>query len=189
MRQDIDPIKLGRRLSRNWWTLVLRGAIAVLFGLFALFLPGITLTSLVFLFGAFALGGGILLIISAFRDRVRGASGWVLLLNGVISVAIGVLAFIYPGLTALSLLYLIAAWAVVTGIFEIIAAIQLREEISTEWLLAIAGIASIAFGILLAVYPGAGALALVWIIAGYALFFGILLMILGFRLRNWRGQE
>lgn len=187
MRQNTDPVRFAARLARNWWTIALRGAIAILFGIAALAFPGITLVSLVYLFAAFVLGSGILLIVAALRDRLHDVNGWLLLIEGIIAIAAGVAAFFYPGITALALVYFIAAWAIVTGIIEIITAIQLRKEIAGEWLLALAGIASVAFGFLLAINPGSGALALVWIIAIYAIFFGLLLLLLGFRLRNWEG--
>ena len=189
MTQNLDPLRIGTRLARNWWTVTLRGVFAIIFGLVTLFWPRITLTALVFLFAAFILGNGILLVILALKDRLNNAHGWLLLLEGAISIALGVLAFAWPTITALALLYLIAAWAVMTGIFEIIAAIGLRKEIENEWLLAVLGIASVIFGVLLAIWPGAGAIAILWVIATYAIFFGILLLILGFRLRMWSSQR
>ena len=182
---NLDPMRMGTRLARNWWTVALRGAIAIIFGLAALFWPDITLTALIFIFAAFVLVSGVLLAIAAFRDGLNHTHAWLMLLEGVIGIAIGIMAFVWPGITALVLLYIIAAWAIVTGVLEIIAAIQIRKEIQNEWLLAIAGIASILFGILLLVWPIAGALAILWIIAAYAIIFGVLLLILAFRLRNW----
>ena len=185
MTQNLDPMRMGTRLARNWWTVAFRGAIAIIFGLAALFWPDITLTALVFIFGAFVLVSGVLLVIAAFRDGLNHTHAWLLLLEGIIGIAIGIMVFIWPAITALVLLYLIAAWAIVTGILEIIAAIQVRKEIENEWLLALAGIASVLFGILLIVWPMAGALAILWIIAAYAIVFGVLLLILAFRLRSW----
>jgi uncharacterized membrane protein HdeD (DUF308 family) len=185
MTQNLDPLRMGTRLARNWWTVAFRGVIAIIFGLAALFWPDITLTALVFIFGAFVLVSGVLLVIAAFRDGLNHTHAWLLLLEGVIGIAIGIMVFIWPAITALVLLYLIAAWAIVTGVLEIIAAIQVRKEIENEWLLALAGIASVLFGILLIVWPIAGALAILWIIAAYAIVFGVLLLILAFRLRSW----
>jgi len=185
MRQNFDPMRMGTRLARNWWTVALRGAIAIIFGLAALFWPDITLTALVFIFAGFVLVSGVLLALAAFRDGLTHTHGWLMLLEGAIGIAIGVMAFIWPGITALVLLYLIAAWAIVTGVLEIIAAIQVRKEIQNEWLLALAGIASVLFGVLLIIWPIAGALAILWIIAAYAIIFGVLLLILAFRLRSW----
>lgn len=182
---NLDPMRMGTRLARNWWTVALRGAISIIFGLAALFWPDITLTALILIFAAFVLVSGVLLAIAAFRDGLTHTHGWLMLLEGAIGIAIGVMAFISPGITALVLLYLIAAWAIVTGVLEIIAAIQVRKEIENEWLLALAGISSVMFGVLLIIWPIAGALAILWIIAAYAIIFGVLLLILAFRLRSW----
>ncbi|MBU7582982.1 MAG: HdeD family acid-resistance protein [Nostoc sp. TH1S01] len=189
MTENLEPTRIGTRLARNWWTLALRGTLAIIFGLAALFWPGITLTALVFLFAAFALGGGILLAIAGFKDHLGNLHGWLLVIEGAIGVAVGVMAFIWPGITALVLLYLIAAWAIITGIFEIVAANHLRQEIDNEWLLIAAGIASLVFGILLIIWPIAGALAILWVTAAYAIVFGILMLLLAFRLRKWGEQR
>jgi uncharacterized membrane protein HdeD (DUF308 family) len=179
-------------LSRNWWMLAVRGVVAVLFGIMAFIWPGLTLWALVFLFGAYVLLDGVFALVSAFTGRETDDRWWVLLLEGVAGVAAGLIAFIWPGMTAFVLVYLIAAWAIVTGIIEIAAAIRLRKEIEGEWILALSGLASIIFGVLMILWPGAGALAVVWLIAAYAIFFGILLIFLAFRVRNrgvdFRGQ-
>ncbi len=171
-------------LKRHWWLLVLRGLAAVLFGVLAFIWPNLALASLVLLFGAYALVDGVLTIIAAFRRTDTDRHWWVLLLEGVVGILAGVAAFVWPGLTALALLYLIAAWAIITGIFEIIAAVRLREEIEGEFWLGLGGLLSLIFGILLVLMPGPGALAVVWLIAGYAIAFGVLLVILGFRVRQ-----
>jgi uncharacterized membrane protein HdeD (DUF308 family) len=174
-------------LRRNWWLLALRGLFAVLFGILAFAWPGLTLLTLIYLFGWYALINGILsffLAAKAPKGYSRLAS---LILGGLISILAGLLTFFMPGITALGLLILIAAWAIVNGIMEIAAAIKLRKVITNEWLLILAGIASIIFGVLLFVQPGAGALVLVWWIGSFALVFGILLMILAFKMRNWKG--
>ena len=171
-------------LARNWWVLVLRGVAAVLFGLAAFVWPAITLTALVLLFGAYAFVDGIFAVVAAVSGPVRQARWWVLLLEGIAGILAGVLTFIWPGITALVLLYLIAAWALITGILEIVAAVRLRQEIEGEWLLALSGIVSVLFGLYIAALPGAGALAVVWIIGAYALVFGVLLLALGLRLRS-----
>jgi len=189
MSQNLEDLRIGKRLARNWWTLALRGILAILFGLAALFLPGITLTALVFFFAAFALGGGILLAIAGFKDHLTNIHGWLLLIEGAIGVAVGVMAFIWPTITALILLYLIAAWAIFTGIFEIIVASHLRQEIENEWLLIASGIASLVFGILLIIWPVAGALAILWMIAAYAIVFGVLMLLLALKLRKWGEQR
>jgi uncharacterized membrane protein HdeD (DUF308 family) len=176
-------------LARNWWALALRGLFDVLFGIAAFVWPGITLVALVLLYGAFAMVDGIFALTAVLVGRTPGGRPWwSLLLEGVFGLAVGILTFAWPGITALALLYLIAAWALVTGILEITAAIQLRKEIQGEWLLALAGILSVLFAGILVVNPGAGALAVVWIIGAYAIAFGVLLLMLGFRLRSWLRQ-
>lgn len=169
-------------LARNWWAVVLRGVFAVIFGLLALIWPGATLFVLIMLFGAYALVDGVFALIAAFR--VAGGDRWPLLLEGVVGILIGLLTFFWPGVTALVLLSFIAAWAIITGIFEIVAAIRLRREIEGEWALGLAGVASLIFGVLLILFPGAGALSLIWLIGAYAIVFGILLILLGLRLRG-----
>jgi uncharacterized membrane protein HdeD (DUF308 family) len=171
-------------LARNWWAVGLRGLIAILFGLAALFWPGITLFAPVFLFGVYALVDGVLSIVAAFRAAEHHTRWWPLLLVGLAGIAAGLLTFFYPGVTAIALLYIIAAWAIVTGILEIIAAFQLHREISNEWLLGLSGLAAVIFGILATLMPGAGALAIVWLIGIYAVIFGVLQLWLAYRLRN-----
>jgi uncharacterized membrane protein HdeD (DUF308 family) len=173
-------------LTRHWWILAVRGALAVLFGLLALIWPGITVLALVLLFGAYALVDGVLALYTALFDRGRpGGRGW-LVLEGVAGVLAAIGAFVWPDITALVLLYFIAAWALVTGVAEIVAAIRLRQEIEGEWLMILSGALSILFGILAFLFPGAGALAVVWLIATYAIAFGIVMVILAFRLRRHR---
>lgn len=172
-------------LAHNWWALAVRGAIAILFGIFVFLWPGISLTALVLVFAAFAFADGVLAIVAGMRSLGRHGRWGTLLLEGLLGIAIAVVTVLWPAVTALALLLLIAAWAVVTGILEVAAAIRLRREIRGEWLLALAGVASIAFGVLLALNPGAGALAVLWLIAAYAVVFGVLLLALGLRLRAW----
>lgn len=170
--------------TTNWWALVIRGLAAIVFGILAFIWPDITITALVLVFGAYAFVDGLFAIIAGVRAPKSLSRWWLLLIEGVLSVGAGVVAFLMPGITALFLLIMIASWAIVTGVIQIIAAIQLRKEIAGEWLMVVGGIASIVFGGLLLYDPGAGALAVVWIIGGYALLFGILLMALGFKLRS-----
>ncbi len=184
MRQPSNR-RIATLLARNWWTLVLRGVLAILFGIAVFIWPQISIFVLVGLFGFFVLLSGILALIAAFGSRQLEANRWLLVFEGIVGIIAGVLVFFWPAITALILLYFIAAWAIITGIIEIIAAIQLRKEIENEWLLALAGIASILFGFLAVIRPGAGALAILWVIGGYAIIFGIMLLILGLRLRNW----
>ncbi len=168
----------------SWWLMALRGLAAVLFGVMAFVWPGITLLTLVYLFGAYALVNGVLAFILAYRgpeDRRVGS----LISEAIISVVAGVVALVVPGITALALVVLIAFWAIVTGVIEIVGAVRLRKVISNEWLLILAGIISLVFGVLLLFQPGAGALALVWWIGAFAIVFGVLLFALAFRMRKW----
>jgi uncharacterized membrane protein HdeD (DUF308 family) len=172
-------------LSRNWWVVLLRGVAALLFGAITLFAPGLSIAALVLVFGAYALADGVFAIVSATRRRRTNDRWWVLLLEGLAGIVAGVLTLLWPGITAIVLLYLIAARALVAGVLEIVAAIRLRKVMTDEWLLALSGVASVVFGALLIVFPGAGALALVLWIGAYALLAGGLLVALGLRLRSW----
>ena len=173
-------------LARNWWLVILRGVAALIFGLLTLFNPPASLAVMILFFGAYALVYGAFAIFTAIANR-RGERYWMaLLVGGLASLALGVLTFLMPGVTALVLLYFIAAWALLTGISEIVAGIRLRKVIRGEWLLVLTGVLSIVFGVLLFVYPGAGALAVTLWIGAYATVIGILLIALGFRLRSWR---
>ncbi len=172
-------------LSRNWWALALRGLAAILFGILAFAWPGITLFVLILFFGAYMLVDGIFAIVAAVRAAGDEARWWLMLLEGILGVVVGLVAFFWLGLTALALLYLIAAWAIVTGIMEIAAAIRLRREVVGEWALILGGALSVLFGVLLVVIPArAGLLSLTWLIGAYAVVFGVLLVVLAFRLRN-----
>ena len=165
--------------------MLLRGVAGIIFGLATFFAPEISLTVLVLVFGAYAFLDGVLALISAIRRRGATDHWWLLVLEGVMGVAVGVLTFVWPDITALALLYLIAAWALVTGGLEIAAAIRLRKVITGEWLLVLTGIASVALGVLLILFPEPGALAVVLWIGAYALVSGVLLIALGIRLRSW----
>jgi uncharacterized membrane protein HdeD (DUF308 family) len=174
---DIDT------LARNWWLIALRGLAGILFGIITFVAPGITLAALVLLFGAYAFADGVLAIVSAVRRRGTSERWGMLLLEGVVGVAAGLVTLFWPGITALTLLYVIAFWALLTGVLEVAAAIRLRKVMTGEWLLALSGVASIVFGVAVALFPAAGALALVIWIGAYMLVFGALLVALGFRLR------
>lgn len=172
-------------LARNWWVMLLRGVAGILFGIVAVLGPGISLAALVLVFGAYAFADGVLNVASAIRRRGASDRWWALLLEGVVGIATGIVSFVWPGITALVLLYLIAVWALVTGAFEIGAAIRLRKIITGEWLLVLSGIASIVLGVLLMLFPGPGALVVVLWIGAYALVSGALLIALALRLRSW----
>jgi uncharacterized membrane protein HdeD (DUF308 family) len=179
---------LANQLNRNWWVLALRGLAAVIFGVLAFIWPGITLLSLTLLFGAYALAHGILALVMAFKAPKGQPHSGSLIFEGVVSIVAGMLAFMWPGLTTLTLLFLIAAWAILNGVLEIVAAIRLRKEIRGEWLLVLAGILSLAFGLLILAWPGAGALAVVFWIGSFAIVFGAMLIGLAFRMRRWRSE-
>ena len=172
-------------LARNWWVFVVRGALAILFGLCTLAMPGIALTTVILLYGAYAFIDGITAAIAAFTKRMPGDGfPWSVLFIGLAGIAAGILTFMYPGLTALALLYFIAAWYIVRGASEIAVAIRLRKEIEGEgWLIA-AGALSVLFGLFLYARPGAGALALLAVIGVFAMVFGVILIALGFKLKG-----
>ena len=167
--------------NRMWWALLLRGIAAVLFGLAALFWPNETLWVLIVFFGAYALVSGAFAIAAGIADSSRR---WLLITEGVLGVVAGLIAFFWPGLTALVLLYVIAGWAIFTGILEIMTAISLRREIDNEWIMILGGALSVLFGVLLAVLPGVGLLSLTWLIGIYALIFGVAFIVLGFKIRG-----
>jgi uncharacterized membrane protein HdeD (DUF308 family) len=169
-------------LARHWWVIGLRGLAAILFGILAFVWPGMTLAVLVLLFGAYALVDGVLTLIAALRGDAQHRM--VMLIEGIVSVLAGVVTFAFPGLTALVLLYIIAFWAILTGVLEIVAAFRLRRAISNELGLIIGGVLSVLFGLVLVIVPGAGALAVVFLIGAYAIIFGIALLGLAWRLRE-----
>ena len=171
-------------LKRHWWVPVLRGVAAIIFGTMAFVYPGLTVAVLVLLFGAWVLVDGIFRVIGAIGHRASDPDwGWQLVI-GILGIIIGFLTFHAPGITALALVIYIAAWALMIGVTEIALAIKLRHEIKGEWLLIVMGVASILFAVLLLWNPVPGALALLWLIGSYAIVFGILAVILGFRLRS-----
>jgi uncharacterized membrane protein HdeD (DUF308 family) len=176
-----------RLLASHWWVLALRGLLAVLFGALALVWPSTTVRALVILFGIYALVDGLFSLLSALTNR-RRSGWWLLLIEALAGIGAGIGAFIWPQITALVLLYLIAAWAIVTGLFELIAAYLPRRHLEGEWVLALAGLVSIGLGVLLALRPGSGLIPLVWFVGAYAVVFGILLIVLGLRLRGLRGE-
>jgi uncharacterized membrane protein HdeD (DUF308 family) len=171
-------------LGRYWWVLVLRGLLAIAFGVVAYLWPGLTLETLVLFFGAWVFVSGAFEVAAALASRGTRDEWWVLLLEGVLGIALGFLAWRAPGITALALVLYIAAWALVTGVLEVVAAIRLRKEIEGELWLGLSGLLSIGFAILLMLSPGAGALALLWLIAAYAVVFGVTLILLGLRVRR-----
>lgn len=175
-------------LSRSWWMLALRGVLALAFGILAFIWPSLTLAALVALFAAYVLISGVVSILGAIKNRKADREWWLVLILGLVSVAAGAISIMQPALTALVLVLVMGANALVTGVLDIAVAIRLRKTIEGEWLLIAAGIASIVFGILVFLFPGAGALALVWLISAHAIATGILLLGLAFRARGW-GQR
>lgn len=171
-------------LSKYWWLFALRGVFSIIFGILAFVWPGITLGALVILFGVYALIDGVSTLVAAVSGRSENDRWWVMLLEGLVGVAAGVLTFLWPAITAMILLFLIAFWALFTGVLEIIAAIRLRKEIENEWVLGLIGVLSILFGIVMLVNPGAGALALIWVIGSYAILFGVLLLYLAYKVHG-----
>lgn len=171
-------------IVKNWWLHVLRGILAILFGIVAIIWPGITLHVLVLLFGIYLILEGILALSAAFVRRKQSTYWWLLLIEGFMSLGVGFFALVWPSLTAVVLLVFIAVWAILTGIVEIMAAVQLRKVIRGEWTLGLAGFISILIGIFLIAKPLAGVVAVVWIIGLYAILFGVLLTFLGFKVRK-----
>jgi uncharacterized membrane protein HdeD (DUF308 family) len=171
-------------ITRNWWLVALRGTLAVIFGAAAFVWPGLTFEVLVLLFGAYALVDGVIVLSFGLMAAGDGQRWWPLVLGGVVGIATGVLTFVQPAAMALALVYVIGAWAVVTGVLEIVAAIRLRKVITSEWLMGFSGLLSIVFGAVVLAQPGTGALALVFLFGFYAILAGISQISLGFRLRG-----
>jgi uncharacterized membrane protein HdeD (DUF308 family) len=168
----------------HWWALALRAGAAIIMAIIAFALPAVTLVAIVLLFGFYAVIDGVLALIAAFRE-IRNHGHWgVMLLEGVIGIAAGVIALLWPGIGALALTLIVAAWALATGVLEVIMAIRLRRVITGEWLLIVSGVLSIALAIVVAIFPGVGALALIWWMGAYALVYGIVMLTLSLRLRR-----
>ena len=172
-----------RLLAQNWWLFVLQGVLAILFGVAAYLWPGRALGALITLFGVYATLDGILVLIRAFRAAALKAPWWPFLLQGLVSLGAGVGTLAWPGLTALLLVYCIGSWALIGGVLQVVAGIKLRDELEGEWTLIVSGILSAIFGLWMIAAPGEGALALVWLIAGYAIVLGIAAISAGLRLR------
>ena len=179
---------LSKLMSVYWWVLLLRGVLAILFGIAAYAWPGMTLATLVTLFGAFAFVDGIFNVFHAFSGRKEDERWWVLLLEGLLGIAFGVITFQAPEITATVLILYIAFWAMATGVLRIILAVRLRKEIEGEWWMALAGLAGIVFGVLMVARPGAGALALLWLVAIWAIVGGVFLVILSFKVKGLGGR-
>ena len=171
-------------IARWWWTFIIRGIVAIAFGVLAFLAPAWGIAVLVALFGAWALIDGVTGLVGGIRSRGRDRSWWLSILEGIVGIVAGVFAFLFPVLAAGALIFIIAAWAIVTGVFEIVAAIRLRDQIRGEFWLGLAGVASILSGVVIYLFPAAGALSIVWLIGSFAIAFGVFLLILGWRLRR-----
>ena len=172
-------------VSRDWWVFAIRGTAAIVFGILAFIWPGATLAALVLLFGAYVLIDGVALLVALIRgDALARRHAWAVGIMGVLGIVAGVVTFGWPGLTALSLLYLVAVWAIAMGTFQVIAAIALRREIDGEFWMALGGVASIAFGAFLVAFPGAGLLSLVWLVGIWSVVFGVSSLGLAYRLHD-----
>jgi uncharacterized membrane protein HdeD (DUF308 family) len=173
-----------RLLASKWWIFLVRGLCAVAFGVLAFASPGAALLSLALVWGAYALLDGAAALVAAVSARGEEGHFWQLLLVGILGLLAGALTFAWPGLTALLMLYLVAWWAIFRGAFEIAAAVRVRREIENEWILGLAGALSVLFGLILMFQPAAGAVTVVWILAGFALLFGSFNVALAFRLKG-----
>jgi uncharacterized membrane protein HdeD (DUF308 family) len=173
-------------LAENWWLLLLRGIAAIIFGILAFVWPGLTLLTLIFLWGAYAIADGVFALWAAMSGRASMGPRWWLAIVGVAGIIAGLLAFAWPGITGGVLLLFIAVWAIIIGVLEIWGAIQLRKEIEGEWLLVLSGALSILFGAILIARPGVGALAVAWLIGWFAILIGCDFIALAFRLKSLR---
>ena len=167
-------------LNRRWWWILVRGIAAILFGIYAFARPGMTLWALVILFAAYAIIEGAAMIVFG---RKLGNWFWYAL-AGIVSCAAGVIAIAWPGITAMALLWVIGAWAILSGIFQVMAGWNIRKEVEGEWILFVGGALSILFGLMLFVRPGAGALSVVWLIGTFMILFGLLQVVLSFKLKG-----
>lgn len=173
---------LAALLAQNWWAIGLRGVLAVVFGLVALFLPGATMLSLVLVFAIYAFADGVFGIVSGVRAAKAGQGWGMLEFEGLVNIAVAVIAVLWPGITVLAFVMLVAVWAIVTGALELAAAFRLGTE-DGRWWLVLGGLVSLAYGALLIFAPLIGAVALTWWLGAYALIFGVALIVLAFKLK------
>ena len=172
-------------VTRDWWVFAIRGIAALVFGVLAFIWPETTLTVLVFLFGAYVFVDGVALLVALVRgDAVARSHAWAVGVMGVLGIVAGVVTFVWPGLTALSLLYIVAFWAIATGTFQVIAAVALRKELDNEFWMALGGVASIVFGAVLVAFPGEGLISLVWLVGVWSIVFGVSSLGLAYRLHE-----
>jgi uncharacterized membrane protein HdeD (DUF308 family) len=176
---------LASLIKRMWWITLLRGILAILFGIVVLTMPGIALASLILVFGVYLVVDGVFTVVHAIQGRSETPRWWMMLLEGLIAIVLGVYALRTPGMAALALLFFIAAWAIVSGFLRVLLAIALRKEISGEWWMILGGIASVLFGVIMFARPGTGALALLTIIGFWSILAGIALVMLAFKARSF----
>jgi uncharacterized membrane protein HdeD (DUF308 family) len=186
MPSPLAPPSLLHALARYWWLILLRGIAAIAFGVLAFIWPGLTLVTLVLFWGAFTLIDGVLALVHAIMGGNMGSRWWLALI-GLAGIAVGILTFMMPGVTLLILLWFIAAWAIVLGVFQIVGAIRLRQEIDNEWTLVLGGVVSVLFGLVLLLAPVSGAIGIAWVIGTFAIIFGVLLVMAALRLRKHQG--
>ena len=170
-------------LAQNWWAVAIRGVFAIIFGLIALFLPGATMLSLVLFFSAYMLVDGVFGIVAAVKAASNNQRWGLLVLEGIVDIAVGVIAFVWPGLTVLFFVTLMAFWSLITGVLMIVAAFKLNPTYGRGWLI-FSGVVSVLFGIALLIGPLIGAVVLTWWLGAYALVFGITLLVLAFKLKS-----
>jgi len=183
MVTENSALETASLFAGRWWTVVLRGIIAIAFGVLAFAWPGVTLGMLVLLFGCYALVDGCFSLLTALGGR-RREERWLLVLEGVVGIWAGVVTLRAPAVTAVVLAFFVSIWAMATGFLRIAAAIRLRKEISGELWLALSGFLSVVFALMLMLRPALGALTLIWVIAGYALILGVFLIMLGIELHH-----
>ena len=172
-----------RTMSEHWWVVLLRGVLAILFGLLAFAWPGLTAVILVTIWGVYALFDGIVGIIAGIKGKWTS-----LVVLGLLGIAAGIVALLWPGLTAISLLWVLAIWIIVAGSMQIGAAIRLRKEVQGEWMWILSGVLMVGLGMLFFLNPGAGILSVTWLVASMAIVWGILLVLLAFKLKGLRGR-
>jgi uncharacterized membrane protein HdeD (DUF308 family) len=170
------------QLARTWWLVLVRGILAVIFGVLALNWPGLTVLVLVTVFGAYAIVSGAFSLVAGFRHDAQHRI-W-LIVSGIIGILAGVVTFAWPGITALTLLYVVAFWAIFSGVSEIVGGVQMRKTIDNEWMLIVGGALSVIFGVLLLVWPGAGLLTLGWLIGAFAILYGLAMVMLSLRVKK-----
>jgi uncharacterized membrane protein HdeD (DUF308 family) len=181
----MNDVSFRSQLASQWGWIALRGLAALTFGVMAFVWPEPTLIALTFVWGAYAFFDGVLTLIAVFRIWEQRRPHWPLIIVGLLGITTGIVSFIWPNITAVSLLLLIAVWALTMGVFQIASAIHIRKSIENEWLLGLSGLVSIIVGLVIIVYPQAGALAVAWMIGAFAIPFGLLLIAFGFRLRSY----